>query len=97
MATKRKRSGESDHNRAGARDPMHGKARALLADFAGDVPHEAQPGRYSFCGRDRFHDVVFDVEDGWYNHAGWSIRIKGGCPVEAVRDDQADRPKAIKV
>lgn len=72
------------------------KADTLLADFAGDPPHEAEDGCYSFNQRDRWHGTKPGLLDGWHHGSGWAIRIKGGHPVEAVREDHPAFPKRSK-
>lgn len=72
------------------------KSAEFVADFAGDVPHEAELGAYSFCQRDRWHGTRPGLLDGWHRGSGWAVRIKGGQPVEAVREDHPAYPKQGK-
>jgi hypothetical protein len=80
------------------RAAMNGKVRKLLEDFAGDPPHPEATlyGRYSFRPGDRWHGRKIGAYDGWYTNGAWSIRIKGGAPVDAVRGD-IEQPKAARL
>lgn len=63
------------------------KIKTFLADFAKDLPHEAQCGDYSFTQRDRFHGNKPGIRDGWHLGSGWALHIVGGAPFEAVHED----------
>lgn len=67
----------------------------LLSDFAADVPHEAASGEYSFNCRDRWFGQPTDLGDGWHPAGDdWMIRVEGGLPQEALREDH---PRALAV